>query len=166
MASRHAVLPAPPGSVHPTHLLSHSQITPLRQPFFSSTYELPISQFICFDIHTKCPGVYPPPLILELVTHCKRPRSIHPLCFQTLAHSFVVFLHFAKTQLFYFQAIPHSSCKTPGVVGGGPSTVQTKSLHSGAAPSSHCSPTPLVQQWAKAREIFAFRGNNCALPGV
>jgi hypothetical protein len=31
---------------------------------------------------------------------------------------------------------------------------------------SHCSQTPLVQQFAKAREFFTIRGNNSAPPGV
>src|ERR1700694_1078375 len=31
---------------------------------------------------------------------------------------------------------------------------------------SHCSQTPLVPQWAKAREIITIRGNNSAPPGV
>jgi len=31
---------------------------------------------------------------------------------------------------------------------------------------SHCSQTPLVPQWAKAREIITIRGNNSATPGV
>jgi len=36
------------------------------------------------------------------------------LSFHILTHSFAVFLHLRKTQLFYFQAIPHSLPKTPG----------------------------------------------------
>jgi hypothetical protein len=31
---------------------------------------------------------------------------------------------------------------------------------------SHCSQSPLVQQWTKAREFFIRRGNNSAPPGV
>ncbi len=33
-------------------------------------------------------------------------------------------------------------------------------------PYPHCSQTPLVQQFAKAREFFTIRGNNSAPPGV
>jgi|SRR5712664_309585 len=43
---------------------------------------------------------------------------IHPLCFDTLAHSlafFCTFLHSRKTQPVSFQSIPHSLPKTPGV---------------------------------------------------
>ena len=46
---------------------------------------------------------------------------IQVLSFHTVAHSFALFctfLHLCKTQLFSFQAIPHSLRKTPGVWGG------------------------------------------------
>ena len=155
----------PRGSVHPTHLLSHSQITPLRQPFFSSTYELPISQFLCFDIHTKCPGVYPLLGYWSSSRAASLPTEFIPFVFKPLRTLLSFFALSEKSTLLFSSDSALFVQNTRGGVGG-TSTVQTKNLHSGAAPSSHCSTTPLVQQWATAREIFTIRGNNCALPGV
>src|SRR5260370_26081297 len=39
---------------------SHSLDHPYHRSFFSYTYEMQISQPLCFDIHTKCPGGVPP----------------------------------------------------------------------------------------------------------
>src|SRR5712692_717656 len=49
----------PPGSHF--HFGSHLLLIPEKvPPFFSYDYEMQISQHLCFDIHTKCPAVYPP----------------------------------------------------------------------------------------------------------
>jgi hypothetical protein len=100
---------------------------------------------------------------------------------------FCTFLHSQKTQLPCFQSFPHSASKNTGV--GVPrfprSTVQRRLSRSQPVTShesrvtshqspttshlfcsSHCSQTPLVPQWAKAREIITIRGNNSAPPGV
>ncbi len=56
---------------------------------------------------------FPTPTPFALSAFC-----IHPLCFDTLAHSFgffCIFLHSRKTQAVSFQSIPHSLPKTPGV---------------------------------------------------
>ena len=55
--------------------------------------------------------------------------------------------------------------KTPG--GGVPTALQSANFRRSSAPHpSHCSRTPLVQQFAKARKFFMIRGNNSAPLGV
>ena len=80
----------PPSFFHRCHSYfgSHRLLIPEKiPPFFSYDYELQISQRLCFDIHTKCPGVYPPrPCCFHLQTFQRVP-SYH-LSFQALAHSF------------------------------------------------------------------------------
>jgi hypothetical protein len=89
---------------------------------------------------------------------------------------FCAFLHHRKTQPLSFQTVPHSLPKTTR--GGGTSNVPRPNAQtlkrsnvqtfkrSNTFPPSHCSAKPLVQQFAKARDFFAIRGNNSAPPGV
>src|SRR6267143_78793 len=104
-----------------SHLGSHpSLISKKITSFFSYTYELQISQPICFQIHASNGGYSPRGL------DCLSPAP-YPLLVPSKAegspffsHScalFCTFLHSRKTQLVSFQAIPHSLRKTPG--GGG-----------------------------------------------
>lgn len=48
------------GVPHPSHSGTHPSVASAKLAlFFSCTYNSQISQTLCFDIHTKCPGVYP-----------------------------------------------------------------------------------------------------------
>src|SRR6266436_5974646 len=80
----------------------------LHLPLFSYGYKMQISQLLSFDIHAKCRGCMGSFLRLPTTHH-----SLRTLPF--LFTFFRTFLHSRKTQLFYFQAIPHSLHKTPGV---------------------------------------------------
>ena len=101
-------------------------------PFFSSTYVEPILQPFCFHIHACNGGVYPPSSTfgrsnlqieaqLQLwsgdpdpVGTFRRVSDLSPL-FSYSCALFCAFLHAAKTQVFSFQAFPHSLPKIPGV---------------------------------------------------
>ncbi len=61
MRPRRVAPTKPRGSAHHIQLLFCQQVKQLCFLLFSTTYELQISQVLCFDIHTKCQGVYPPP---------------------------------------------------------------------------------------------------------
>src|SRR6266436_185404 len=109
MLARQAVLLAPSKSSHPTQLLS-------RQHFVRVS---PLAATL-----TKNAGGGLRGGLLIMVNHLVRDkppfvrRSIQVLCSHTVAHSFALscsFLHSAKTQPSYFQAIPHSFTKTRGV---------------------------------------------------
>src|SRR5260370_39567209 len=100
-------------------------------PFFSSTYVEPILQPFCFHIHA-CNGGCTPLLNVRTFKSANRSSSavverrsrsgrhvsacsdLSPL-FSDSCALFCAFLHSAKTQLFSFQAIPHSLPKIPGV---------------------------------------------------
>jgi hypothetical protein len=108
-AARPPAFPSPPAPA-----LSGSLATghwSLVTTVFSTTYELPILQPLCFDIHASHGG-YPPPFDVQMFQPLNVQRSISFLLtlFRTL-------LHFRKTQLVSFQAIPNSFAKTPGGVG-------------------------------------------------
>ncbi len=94
---------------HPSPSLSHIR-HPLS-PLFSCTYEMQILQPLCFQLHA-CNGGCP---LLGLSAAHPLLSIPYPLSYQTLAHFFAffcTFLHSRKTQLFYFQSIPHSLQKT------------------------------------------------------
>ncbi len=103
---------------------------PSNLPTFGFPYVLPSSvsrnSFSCHS-YENCRGVYQQfplwnsPLLTHhsplVISHCTQVLSFH-----TLAHSFAlscIFLHSRKTQLFSFQAIPHSLPKNTRV-GVGP----------------------------------------------
>jgi len=68
----------------------------------------------CITPQWRCPHDSDP---LEYLSHVP-----YLLYFQSRAHSFCTFLHSPKTQLFYFQAIPHSASKNTTTGGGGRGT--------------------------------------------
>ncbi len=63
-----------------SHFGSHPSLLPEEIPaFFSCTYEMQIPQTLCFDIHTKCPGVYPPSKRKIMNTAMQDPSTtVHP----------------------------------------------------------------------------------------
>jgi hypothetical protein len=65
MRSRRVALTKLRGSAHHIQLLFCQQVKQLCFLLFSTTYELQISQALCFKIDTKCPGVYVPPCTSE-----------------------------------------------------------------------------------------------------
>ena len=77
---------------HPSHHHRHPR------SFFSCTYELPILQTFCFDIHASNGGCTPPSQRLEHFVPYSLPAIA--FCFHLLAHSFAL----TKTQLVCFQA--------------------------------------------------------------
>jgi hypothetical protein len=144
--------------------LEHSHLS----SFFSCTYRNPILQPRSFDIHTKCPGVYP------LAVHtCRRLKMFpnYPIYFHILAHSFALTknstLLFSSASALFPENHPGwgyppfpALDRSRGLSRSEPVTNQQSPLR------SHCSRRPLVQQSAKAREFFTIRGNNSAPPGV
>src|SRR5712664_3350792 len=85
--------------------------TPILPACFSYSYVLPIFYPLCFDIHAcNGGGCTPPPWGFERLSPLLIP---FPLSLHFLAHS----LRPSKTQPLFFQAIPHSLVKTPGVGG-------------------------------------------------
>src|SRR5260370_34494439 len=101
-----------------SHSSFGSLLTPVPRksaPFFSYTYVEPIFQPLCFQIHA-CNGGVPPQAANLRSFQLQRVSELSPL-FSCLCALFCTFLHSRKTQLFYFQAIPHSLRKTPGVGG-------------------------------------------------
>ncbi len=98
-----------------SHFGSHLTPVPRKSaPFFSYTYVEPIFQPLCFQIHA-CDGGYPSCQPSKLPT-LQRVSELSPL-FSYLCELFCKFLHSPKTQLFSFQAIPHSLQKTTSVTG-------------------------------------------------
>jgi len=90
---------------HPSHHHRHPR------SFYSCTYELPILQTFCFDIHASNGGVYPPP---------QRSRSFVPYSLPAIAFVFNflrTLLQLQKTQLVCFHAIPQSLHKSPACRG-------------------------------------------------
>jgi hypothetical protein len=65
MRSHRVALTKLRGSAHHIQLLFCQQVKQLCFLLFSTTYELQISQVLCFEIDTKCPGVYVPPCTSE-----------------------------------------------------------------------------------------------------
>ncbi len=61
MGARREVLSTSSTSTYPSQLLSYKQVTPFAQPLFSTTYELPNLQALCFQVHTNCRGVWGAP---------------------------------------------------------------------------------------------------------
>jgi hypothetical protein len=133
-----------------------------NHPFLFMHLRIATSQSLCFDIHTKCrgctplgvPTAYPLPLIPVLV-----PRKTEGSPF--FSHScalFCTFLHSRKTQLFSFQAFPHSLAKTPGVGVGGAFVLLENFSKNATAPSirrekrngTDTKPVPQIFRWACA----------------
>src|SRR5258708_29577771 len=103
-----------------SHFGTHpSLISEKIVPFFSYTYVEPILQPVCFQIH-PCNGG------CALSRSCQpsnlptfqRVSELSPLFSRSCA-LFCAFLHSPKTQLFYFQAIPHSASKNTTTTGRG-----------------------------------------------
>ncbi len=108
---------------------SFSSLIPIpadATPTSHSPYALPSSvcrnSFVCHsyencrDVHQQFPFWFTPPAPTLLGSPCKGSARhwIQVLSFHIVAHSFAR----RKTEPFYFQAIPHSLRKTPGVWGG------------------------------------------------
>jgi len=115
-----------PGTKPPVvHPLSIQQVTKCssRNPFALKAihFDGGVYPLLATPLTTAIPSsVYPIPYLSRA-----QPRD--PLSFRILTHSFAlfcIFLHARKTQLFSFQAIPHSLAKTPG---GGYPALQTSS---------------------------------------
>lgn len=79
-----------------------------RRPFLSCTYELPISQAFCFDIHASDGGCRGCTSVLSSSLEL----PISKLCLFTL---FRTVLQSPKTQVSCFLAIPHCFTKAPVV---------------------------------------------------
>src|SRR5712664_71739 len=101
-----------------SHFGSHLTPVPRKSaPFFSYTYVEPIFQPLCFQIHACNGGCTPAPSCQPSnLPPLQRVSELSPL-FSYLCALFCTFLRSRKTQLFYFQPIPHSLRKTPGVGG-------------------------------------------------
>src|SRR5258708_14212022 len=81
-------------------------------PFFSSTYVEPILHLLCFHLHVCNGGVPPSPTCQSSnLPAFQRVSEVSPF-FSNSCALFCAFLHSRKTQLFYFQSIPHSLQKT------------------------------------------------------
>jgi hypothetical protein len=111
---------------------SHLNLIPEKiAPFLSCTYEMQISQPLCFDIHTKCPGGYPPPQCLgvqicESKLNCSCGAEIpirsgrfdvfpiYPVFFHIHAHSFALFCTQQKLKSFHFKRFRTLCQKYPG----------------------------------------------------
>src|SRR5712664_659721 len=107
-----------------SHFGSHpSLIAGKTTPLFSYTCVEPILQPFCFQIHACNGGGCPPssgsrlPIPYPLSPTCPQQSRGIPFLFTFLRN----LLHSRKSQLFSFQAIPHSLRKTTR--GGGPSAV-------------------------------------------
>src|SRR5229473_2885310 len=95
-----------------SHLFLISEKT---SPFFSYTCVEPILQPFCFHIHACNGGCTPSPSRQPSNLLTLQPVSGLSPSFSHSCALFCTFLHSRKTQLFSFQAIPHSLRKTPGV---------------------------------------------------
>src|SRR5260370_14604039 len=99
-----------------SHFGSHpSLISEKTSPFFSYTCVEPILQPFCFQIHAYKRGCTPSPSRQPSNLLTLQPVSGLSPFFSHSCALFCTFLHSRKTQLFSFQAIPHSLRKTPGV---------------------------------------------------
>src|SRR6266851_5438461 len=115
---------APLASLHFTPLFPLPHLSPLFPTPYGHSYTTDAPQPLCnqsvthsFDLDG---GVPPPALPLHPIPILSRAKPRDPLSFHILAHSFALFLRSRKTQLFCFQAIPHSlQKKTPRVWGEG-----------------------------------------------
>jgi len=167
VSSENSVLRSPRTLAHKITLRSNlprnlTQKTPFKS-VPSALFHFPYPLSPLFATLTKTAGCIPTIPILELIP---RHSSLSTAFKFFLFMLFRTLLRAPKTQLLSFQAIPHSLRKTPGV-GGTPSLSTFKPANIPTLPHpSHCSPRVLVQQLAKAREIFTHRGNNSAPPGV
>ena len=97
---------------------SYPPVSP--SPIFRTFFQVPYPASPLFAILTKTPGVW------GYSSHFGTARAVLPtgtpyiiqvLSFHVLTHSFALFLHPQKDQLFCFQAIPNSLAKTPRVGG-------------------------------------------------
>jgi hypothetical protein len=139
-------VPTESGCAHPLHI--HAGVYPVSSvlhgergrmrvehslptestPSFSTTYELPFAQLLSFDIHPSNGGCMGPPNMPTFkCAFCIPDASSGPADMPTFLRSIpfififlCTLLHAQKTQLFCFQAIPHSLRKTPGGGGRGP----------------------------------------------
>src|SRR5260370_32336161 len=103
-----------------SHFGSHpSLISEKTSPFFSYTCVEPILQPFCFQIHACNGGCTPSPSCQPANLPTLQRVSVLSPFFSPSFALFCTFLHSRKTQLFSFQAIPHSLRKTPGVGVGG-----------------------------------------------
>ena len=92
------------------------------------------------------------------------PRVPEPSSF--LSNACALFCTRQKLNPFIFNRF-RTLCQKPPGVGGPFFDVQTfRRLNVQTIRPSHCSARSLVSQLAKAREMFAIRGNNSAPPGV
>src|SRR5260370_40783597 len=104
-----------------SHFGSHpSLIAGKTTPLFSYTCVEPILQPFCFQVHACNGGGAPPPRDPDCLSPTPCPLLVPSKAEGSpfFSHSFPIFctfLHSRKSQLFSFQAIPHSLRKTPGV---------------------------------------------------
>src|SRR6266849_8905257 len=115
---------APLASLLSTPVIPLPHLSPLLPTPYGHSYTTTAPQPLCnqsvthsFDLDG---GVPPPALPLHPIPILSRAKPRDPLSFHILAHSFALFLRARKTQLFCFQAIPHSlQKKHPGCGGRG-----------------------------------------------
>src|SRR5260370_17160288 len=88
----------------------HSGTLPPLISFICHSCAIFASRAVLREENTRGVGVFFPFWSVSRGLAEKDSLFIQVLSFHTLAHSFAR----AKTQLFYFQAIPHSFAKTPG----------------------------------------------------
>jgi hypothetical protein len=134
--------------------------------FFSCTYELPILQSLCFDIHASdggCRG-YSQPFDVQTFRRSIVQRSISFLLtlFRTLLHFFALFCTYAKLNSFRFKQFRTLSQKHRGV-GGTASAACSELLGVGWGPSGNrWQPSP-----ANMEVSSPFRADFCFLwPGL
>jgi len=96
-----------------SHFGTHPALIPEEIiPFFPCTYVEPILQPLCFHIHACNGGGTPlPNLPPSNLPTFQRVSELSPF-FSNSCALFCAFLHSRKTQLFYFQSIPHSLPQT------------------------------------------------------
>jgi hypothetical protein len=81
---------------------------------FSTTYELPILQPLCFDIHASDGGCTPLPTFRRSNVSTFNRSTIYLLSSHTLPNSFALFCTFAKLNSFRFKQFRTLSQKHPG----------------------------------------------------
>jgi hypothetical protein len=126
---------------------------------FSTTYELPILQPLCFDIHASDGGCTPPPNLSTF--KCFNLQTFNDLSsfFSHSSELFCTFLHLRKTQLVSFQAIPNSFTKTPGVGALLPPRAPSCSEWGGGPSGNRWQPSPaILEVSSQFRAGFCFLG--------
>ena len=146
---------------------SHILLIPEKiPPFFSYDYELQTSQRLCFDIHTKCPGVYPPRpccfstfqrsnrSVIAVARRRSRPGQDVSRCSELspfLSSSCALFCTRQKLNSFVFKCF-RTLCQKPPGVGVG-SRVSTRLNWLSPTPSAKIAslPTPCRQAAGQTR---------------